>query len=238
MKLLCLAVFQTLVLVSLCASLLLPSDATTSGPSPQYVALPPLREQAAIQDSWTAERLARVPSLLRKYNVDAWLMSQKEYAEDTVFWSQKSAKQFSARRRTTKLFLAESAHGGTYHSWVDNTLAVWKNLVEVLEAGNVSSIAVNIDADIAFTSGLHAGEYATIVKQLGLEWSEKLVNVPMLGVEYVATHPESKLEWYRKLQETAWAMISEAFSERVITPGKTSTEVRHSPNSKTRWCLT
>jgi len=49
--------------------------------------------------------------------------------------------------------------------------------------------------------------------------------VPMLGVEFVATQPESKLEWYRKLQETAWAMISEAFSERVITPGKTSTEV-------------
>jgi len=232
MKLLCLAVLQTLVLASPCASLLLPlqaqsSQAQSSKSSPQYVSLPPLREQAILQDGWTAERLAQVPSLLRKHGVDAWLMSQKEYAEDTVFWSQKSAKQFSARRRTTKLFLAEPTLGGTYHSWVDNTPAVWKNLVEVLEAGTVSSIAVNVDADIAFSSGLHAGEYALIVQQLGPEWSEKLVNVPMLGVEFVATQPESKLEWYRKLQETAWAMISGAFSERVITPGKTSTEVWH-----------
>jgi hypothetical protein len=65
---------------------------------PEYQQLPPLREQAAIQDAWTAERLSNVPQLLRKYGVDAWLvrlplnapqmlirvqMSQKEYAEDT-----------------------------------------------------------------------------------------------------------------------------------------------------------
>jgi len=66
--------------------------------------------------------------------------------------------------------------------------------------------------------------HALIVQQLGPEWSEKLVNVPILGVEFVAAQPESKLRWYKKLQETASAMISEAFSEHVVTPGKTSTE--------------
>ncbi|KKY18789.1 putative xaa-pro aminopeptidase family enzyme [Phaeomoniella chlamydospora] len=46
----------------------------------------------------------------------------------------------------------------------------------------------------------------------------------MLGVEYIATKLEGQLEWYRKMQETAWAMIKEGFSERVISPGKTTTE--------------
>jgi hypothetical protein len=32
-----------------------------------------------------------------------------------------------------------------------------------------------------------------------------------------------QLEWYQRLQETTWAMITEAFSENVIVPGKTST---------------
>ncbi len=36
---------------------------------------------------------------------------------------------------------------------------------------------------------------------------------------------EGRLKWYRNLQETAWAMIGEAFSEKVITPGLTTTEV-------------
>lgn len=166
-----------------------------------------------------------MPALLRKHNVSAWLMSQKEYAEDTVFWSQKSAKQFSARRRTTKLFLAEPVYGKVHHSWVDNTPAVWTDLLEVLDAGNVTSIAVNIDPQVAFSSGLHAGEYANILQNLTSEWNKKLVNVPMLGIEFVATQPESKIDWYKKLQSTAWAIITEGFSERVIVPGKTTTEV-------------
>lgn len=40
----------------------------------QYQRLPPLRERAKLQDAWRAERLANVPSLLKKYEVDAWLV--------------------------------------------------------------------------------------------------------------------------------------------------------------------
>jgi hypothetical protein len=191
--------------------------------SAHYVTLPSLREQAAMQDAWRDERLEMVPSMLKKYHVDAWLMSQKEYAEDTIFWSQKSAKQFSARRRTTKLFLAEPLNGSTYYSWVDNTPAVWTSLKDVLGQAAVETVAVNIDPNVAFSSGMHAGEYANIVENLGE--SVKLVNVPMLGVEFVGTQPKSKIEWYQKLQSTAWAIIEEAFSESVVVPGVTSTEV-------------
>lgn len=47
------------------------ADATKS---PQFRTLPPLREQASIVDGWTKERKALVPGILRKYNVDAWLV--------------------------------------------------------------------------------------------------------------------------------------------------------------------
>lgn len=47
----------------------------------------------------------------------------------------------------------------------------------------------------------------------------------MVAVEYIGTMVGGRLEWYKKLQETAWAMITEAFSERVITAGETTTEV-------------
>ncbi len=40
----------------------------------EYKRLPSLREQAAIQDQWRAERMSRVPALLKKYGVDAWLV--------------------------------------------------------------------------------------------------------------------------------------------------------------------
>lgn len=44
-------------------------------PKYQYHTLPPLREQAAIQNGWTAKRIGLIPGLLQKYGVDAWLVS-------------------------------------------------------------------------------------------------------------------------------------------------------------------
>jgi hypothetical protein len=41
---------------------------------PQFHELPPLREQARLQDEWVAERKALIPKLLQKHDVDAWLV--------------------------------------------------------------------------------------------------------------------------------------------------------------------
>ena len=43
--------------------------------TPQYYPLPSLREQAKIQDAWTTERRAKIPALLQKHGVDAWLVT-------------------------------------------------------------------------------------------------------------------------------------------------------------------
>ncbi|KAK0610161.1 xaa-Pro aminopeptidase family enzyme [Bombardia bombarda] len=191
---------------------------------PRYHTLPSLKEQADIQDAWTKERQARVPEILQKYGIDAWLISQKEYAEETVFWSLKSAKQFSARRRTTILFLANATHGApSSYLWIDNTPQVWSELEAVFAAQKPKSIAVDTDPQIAFSSGLHAGELEAIAAGIGKKWASRLVSEPMLAVEYIATMPESRAVWYGRLQSTAWAMISEGFSERVIKPGSTTT---------------
>lgn len=153
-------------------------------------------------------------------------MTQKEYAEDTVFWSLKSATQFSARRRTISLFLASSTSDTpTSYTWIDNTPTVWTDVIAVLEKQNPASIALNIDTDVAFSSGLHAGELENLLVKLPKKWKERLVRVPMVAVEVVGTMPEARTGWYKKMQETAWAMISEGFSERVITPGVTTTVV-------------
>jgi len=191
---------------------------------PSYQGLPSLREQADIQNAWRTERVANIPSILRKHGVDAWLMTQREYAEDTAFWSIKCATDFSARRRTVHLFFADAAEGlQTAYKFVDNTLGVFDDLRDVLDQHQPKTIALNVDPAIAFAGGLHVGLFAEIDEQLGLRWSERFVSVPLVAVEYVATLPSSQLTWYRRLQETTWALIGEAFSSSVITPGVTTT---------------
>ncbi|KAE8445227.1 hypothetical protein EG329_013599 [Mollisiaceae sp. DMI_Dod_QoI] len=203
------------------------SSAFSTTREPEYVTLPSLREQLAITDTWRSERLANIPNILKKYGVDAWLMSQHEHAEDTIFWSLKHSTQFAARRRTLDLFLASPAPGlQSSYSWIDNTPEVWENLLDVLEEQNPGKVVINDDVEIAFAGGMHAGEFMEIKKRLGRKWEERFVSEPMVGVEFVGTMPvgEGRLKWYRNLQETAWAMIGEAFSEKVITPGLTTTE--------------
>ncbi|KAI1102436.1 hypothetical protein F4804DRAFT_313075 [Jackrogersella minutella] len=206
------------VLSSVCAYV-----GTSPGKTPQFQTLPSLREQAELLDGWTEERKALIPGLLRKYGIDAWLMSQREYAEDTVFWALKEATQFSARRRTTHLFLADPVGDApSSYSWIENTEAVWKELRDILAAQQPSSIALNTHPEIAFSGGLHAGEYDAVVKGIGEEWKDRFVLEPMLGVEVVATMVEGRLPWYRKMMETAWAIIEEGFSEKIIVPGKST----------------
>lgn len=136
----------------------------------------------------------------------------------------KSFTQFSARRRTTQLFIAGD-EGQTYSwTWIDNTYDFWADVRRVLEEHKPYSIAVNVDSEIAFSSGLHTGESRLLTNELGLPWKNRLVSEPMIAVEYIATMPKSQLGWYRKIMETAWAMISEAFSEAVIMPKQTTTD--------------
>lgn len=52
----------------------LASLASVAALTPKYQYLPPLREQAELQDKWTAERKEAIPGLLEKHGVDAWIV--------------------------------------------------------------------------------------------------------------------------------------------------------------------
>ncbi|KAF2772379.1 hypothetical protein EJ03DRAFT_266908 [Teratosphaeria nubilosa] len=193
---------------------------------PQYHLLPSLRDQAEIQDTWRDERTANIPNLLRKHGVDAWLMSQREYAEDTVFWSLKCSSQFSARRRTIHLFFSSSyqAQGlKTAYKWIDNTDAVFADLAAVLNEHNPNQIVLNTNDTIAFASGLHHGSYTELLSKLPQPITDRFTSNPLIAVEYISTTPASQLTWYKRLQETTWSLIAEAFSTSVITPAQTTT---------------
>ncbi|KAJ4479303.1 hypothetical protein J3R30DRAFT_3657308 [Lentinula aciculospora] len=213
--------------ILLSCNLLVYSATALQETNPHYKPLPSLREQAQIRDTWLNERISRIPSLLKKHGVDAWLMSQREHAEDTIWWSIKNATDYDAHRRTVLLFHTNgSALEGRPNpiKWVDNTGQVWPELLQTLINFNPRRIAINVDENIAFGGGLHVGEYDTISRALGPEWIQRMVNVPLLGIEYVTTKLESQLKYYRDMQHIVWLMMEEGFSHRTILPGVTTTE--------------
>lgn len=71
------------------------------------------RELAAMQQTWLQKRLdAFVPGLMRKYGIDFWVVTMREYNEDPVFNSITSPETMAARRRTIYVFFDKCAASG------------------------------------------------------------------------------------------------------------------------------
>lgn len=72
-----------------------------------------LREQAVQQQAWLKKRLDTfLPALLRKHNVDMWVVPMREYNEDPIFSSIVAPETFFARRRTIYVFFDKCAATG------------------------------------------------------------------------------------------------------------------------------
>ncbi|MDQ4079504.1 MAG: Xaa-Pro aminopeptidase, partial [Gemmatimonadota bacterium] len=72
-----------------------------------------LREQAAMQQQWLRQRMETVlPTLMRKYGVDMWVVPMREYNEDPVFSSIVSPTTLAARRRTIYVFFDRGPEAG------------------------------------------------------------------------------------------------------------------------------
>jgi len=215
----------------------------------RYHPLPPVREQAREMQEWVEARLTRVlPALMEEYDVDMWILSMREYGEDPVFWSIISPTTFAARRRSIYVFTRQPdgsverlALGGTdqgglfqiYRSsrpaptgeraelWGDEQ---WRLLNEIVTDRDPGNIVLNIDEEWAFSDGLGAGEREALERALGERYVARVRREPFLAVDYISVRVPEMMPRYRRIQETVHAIISEAFSNSVITPGVTTTE--------------
>lgn len=213
--------------------------------------LPSLREQAGEQYEWTRLRLDNVlPSLMREYGVDMWVLSMREYAEDPVFWSVVAPTTFAARRRSIYIYydrgpdegveriaLGGGSQNGLYapyrstrpaptgnqtaELWGDEQ---WRLFHEIVADRDPQSIVLNIDEHWAFSDGLHAGEREALERALGDKYAGRVKRESRLAMNYIALRVPEMMPRYRQISETVHAMISEAFSNAVITPGETTTE--------------
>jgi Xaa-Pro aminopeptidase len=213
--------------------------ATTAAPK-----LPPLREQARIQQEWVKARLERVlPALMRKHGVAMWLVIQREYNEDPAYWSLVSATSFAARRRTIYVFfdrgeekgverlaLGGGSQGGLYTVYRDPEVenrelwgnAQWALLRKLVEDRNPATIAVDISRTHAFSDGLSAGEYEALGDALGPKWTARFVRAENLPLEFISIRVPEMLPTYRQMQEIVHSLIARAFSNEVIKPGVTT----------------
>lgn len=229
--------FLALVLTGVTAA------STGAAPPAMPPKLPSLREQDTIRQDWLKLRLERVlPALMRRHGVSMWIVTCREYNEDPVFFSLVSPSVMAARRRTILVFydrgaekgierlaLGGGTNGGLYEIYRDPDNpgreimgdSQWATLRKLIEDRKPQTIAVNISHTHAFADGLSAGEREQLESALG-PWTSKIVRAENLALEYVSIRLPEMEPTYVQMMKIVHALIARAFSNEVITPGKTS----------------
>lgn len=206
-------------------------------------ALPPIlsaRERAETENRLLAERLDTViPAIMRAEGIDLWLLVAREYFEEPVVATMLDAENMHARRRTILVFhdpgngkpverltVSRYGLGGLFQPAWDPARQPdqWQAAADLVAARNPARIAVNVSDLDQFADGMTVSQYDRFTAALPPALRQRIVSGEGLAVRWLETRTPAEMELYPAIMRTAHAVIAEAFSRKVITPGKTTAE--------------
>jgi Xaa-Pro aminopeptidase len=100
----------------------------------------------------------------------------------------------------------------------------WQRLAEVIAERDPKRIGINISEDWALADGLSVGLHKQLLSNLPKKYQNRLVSAEDLVVRWLETRSEKELQVYPTAVTLARGVIAEAFSNKVITPGVTTTD--------------
>jgi len=186
-----------------------------------------------------SERLETLlPQLMTEAKLDMWLVINREYAEDPVYFTLVPQPSFAARRTTMLVFHRQADGsvqklsvnryplGAPYESaWAGGDLdAQWQALGQLITQRNPQRIGINVSRHWPVADGLTHGLRERLVEVLPAKFHSRLVSAESLVIRWLETRTSSELEMYPHIVGIARGVIAEAFSSRVITPGVTTTD--------------
>lgn len=197
------------------------------------------RERVEPENRMVRERLdTLLPRLMAETNLDMWLVINREYAEDPVYFTLVPQPSFAARR-TTMLVFHRQADGSVARlsvnryplgepyasAWAGGDLdEQWKALADLIVSRDPKRIGINVSREWPVADGLTSALHARLREVLPPEFASRLVPAESLVVRWLETRSASELAVYPQIVGIARGVIAEAFSTRVITPGVTTTQ--------------
>ena len=196
------------------------------------------RERAVVIDRLLAERLETlIPRLMREEGVSLWLLISREYFEEPVVTTMLDANSFHARRRTILIFfdpgngdpverLTVSRYGlaGLFEpSWDPAEQPdQWKAVADIIAARDPANIAINVSDATRFGDGMTKSQYDAMMAALPAEYHSRVISGERLATRWLETRTPAEMALYPGIVRIAHAVIGEAFSRAVITPGVTT----------------
>jgi Xaa-Pro aminopeptidase len=199
-----------------------------------------MQERAEVIDTWLAERMQTVlPKIMRRAEIDMWVIIAREYNEDPVIKTLLPATWQSARR-TTILVAYDPGEGQPLETFgisryntgdIFQTLwnkeeqpDQWKALAEIIEQKNPKKIGINKSKTFALADGISSTHYDQLIEVLPSKYKSRVVSAENVAIGWLETRTESEMVVYQNIVRMAHQIIAEGFSEKVIQPGVTTTD--------------
>ena len=199
----------------------------------------PERERAKVVDEILKERFETLlPELMDRTGIDMWVLISREYNEDPVLKNMLPATWLNARRRTIILFYRDSKKNtidklavarynfgeNIQSAWdKDKQPNQWLRLMELIEERNPKTIGLNYSEHFNIADGLDHTDFKEFMTYLPKKFQNKVVSAQPLATAWIETRTEREMALYSHLVNITHDIIAEAFSEKVITPGITTT---------------
>jgi Xaa-Pro aminopeptidase len=198
------------------------------------------RAQAGVIDSWLDDRITNLlPQLMTETGIDMWVVMSREYNEDPVIRTLLPSTWMAARRRTI-LVMYQAAPNAAVETYAVARYDVgkafkrawdpeaqpdqWDALMTLISEKSPKKIGLNYAKDYGHADGLTQNEYQNFMEYLPANLKGNVTSAQTLAVRWLETRTPAEMASYKHIQEVAHHIIQEGLSERVITPGVTTTE--------------
>ena len=212
----------------------------TEGAAPALPLILTARDRAATENRILAARLDDIiPAIMREQGIDLWLLFAREYFEEPVVASMLDAENMHARRSTILIFydpgpgkpverltVSRYGLGGLFAPAWDPSKQPdqWQAVADLIAVRNPAKIAINTSDLYQFADGMTLSQYNKFVAALPNAFRPRIVSGEALAIRWLETRTPAEMEMYPAIVRTAHAVIGEAFSRAVITPGVTTAE--------------
>ncbi|HRK50457.1 MAG TPA: M24 family metallopeptidase, partial [Pyrinomonadaceae bacterium] len=189
-----------------------------------------------VREGWLRKRLGTLlPGMMKRHGIDMWIVVNEEFNSDPVtphitppipIVGRRDVFIFIDRGETIERIAMvrydEERLKNHYRMVMPARDKFGEELKKIVDERAPKTIALNIGGSRGQQSGLSYDSYRFLAGSLGAENEKKFISAADLLVEFFDTRLPEELEHYRNAVAATELIARRAFSNEVITPGKTT----------------
>jgi Xaa-Pro dipeptidase len=194
------------------------------------------REQLRVREEWLKKRLDTVLlPMMRKHDVSMWIVVNEEFHADPV--TEYIAPPLPYVGRRDFFILADNGqtldkiaivrypeeHLKNFYTMLNPPGSkIAETLKQIVAERNPKTVALNMGGGRGQSDGITHDAYKFLVETLGKDYESRFVSGGKFITDYLDTRLPEELEHYRQAVLLTDILTRRAFSNEVVTPGKTT----------------